>query len=47
MAKKGYSFENNTYITPIGTVKVEKVNDLGTEATLSHSTEVYKFTITQ
>ncbi len=47
MLKKGYSFENDTYTTPIGTVKIEKVNDLNTEAILSHSTEVYKFTITQ
>jgi hypothetical protein len=44
--KKGYSFEDSTYITPIGTAKIEKVNDLNTEATLSHSTEMYKFTIT-
>lgn len=48
MAKKGYSYENgNTYVTPLGSVLIEYIKDLNTEADLSYSTEKYKFTITK
>ena len=46
MAKRGCSFDNNTYKTPKGSVSIELIKDLNTESTLYYSTQIFKFTIT-